>query len=272
MSDHPQTTEDQTPVNPQDFPDGFVGFAEGDAWDGGTGPATSEIQPEPAPAPQTEYLPPHTSAADTFMPVGSAARPSFSKLEKFSIIAIMAVLSAAAIFSVIHFSGKIPVNSPISKNLKLPAKGERFTVSSVETYWRKPNTQGEKPDIVRSGVELAPVLKINISGNEGAIRIFFRDSDGIMIGDSVSRNISGDETHEFIATDGLSNLGDHAAYRTGENPRWIIHVYEGPSADAPFSQFKRLFETKISADIKENTKDNRTPDTALESSSLNLEN
>lgn len=207
------------------------------------------------------------------MPVGSATRPSFSKLEKLSLIFIVAILVSCAAFTIHYFSGNIPVNSPISKDLKLPVKGERFTVSSVETYWRKPNTQGENPDIVRSGVELAPVLKIKISGTEGAIRIFFRDSDGIMIGDSVSRNISGAETHEFIATDGLAHLGAHAAYRTGENPRWIIHVYEGPSADAPLAQFRPLLDTKISADIREKTQDEKTQATGLDaSSSLNLEN
>ncbi|MEY3394927.1 MAG: hypothetical protein RL346_1163 [Verrucomicrobiota bacterium] len=180
---------------------------------------------------------------------------SLSFHEKLSLLAMVTVILGAAALAIHYFNAKIPVKSPISKDLELPVEGERFTVTSVETFWRKPNTQGDNPDIVRRGIELAPVLRIHISGSKGAIRIFFRDSNGRMIGDSISRSVSGNKTEEWIATDGFTSLGDYASYRTGENPRWMIHVFEGPSVDAPFAQFKPLLETKMSADIRQKTQD-----------------
>jgi hypothetical protein len=268
MSNDPTFPENQAAENHQDLQDAFVGFTAVDSCEPAEPAVTTTAQPETIqPPPPTTWPTAPATETDVATTISAATNPdklsSLSALEKLSIKIVLAVLLVAAAFTIYYFSRNIPVKSPISRDLKLPVKGERFTVSSVESYWRKPNTRGENPDIIRSGVELAPVLKIKITGDEGAIRIFFRDSDGIMIGDSVSRNISGSETHEFIATDGLAHLGAHAAYRTGENPRWIIHVYEGPSADAPLTQFKKLLETKISADIREKTQDEKTQDTGL---------
>ena len=120
----------------------------------------------------------------------------------------------------------------------------------VETYWRAPDTQGDKVDTVQRGVILIPAIKIKVSGSSGAIRIFFRDSDGILVGDSTTLPISGEETIAISATDGFTDMGMHASYRTGENPPWMIQVLEGPSVDAPIEKFKTLFKTEISTELR----------------------
>lgn len=171
-------------------------------------------------------------------------------VEKISMILIFASLAVTATLAVIHFSKEIPVDSEISKKVSLPVEGKMISVSAVETYWRSPNTQGENADIVRTGVKLIPVVKIQASGKSGAIRIFFRDSDGSLVGDSTTLTISGKQSLTISATDGFTDMGMHASYRTGENARWMIQVLEGPSIDAPIEKFKTLFETEISTDIR----------------------
>jgi len=195
---------------------------------------------------------PEAPSSQTAAVSASAARGfgSLSRIEKISIIAIAAILLIFSVLSTLYFTKKIEIQPIGAHKLKLPIKGEIFTVSSVQTYWREPITQGDDADIVRRGVRLVPVLNLHIEGSSGAIRILFLDSQDTLVGDSVSHAISGKQTLSINATDGFADIGMHAAYRTGENPSWIIHVLEGPSVGAPITQFKTLFKTEISADIR----------------------
>ncbi len=175
---------------------------------------------------------------------------SLSLVEKISIIAVVAILSLGATLSIIHFSNKIPIVPLIAKDLELPINGQRISVSSVETYWRKPITSGENADVVRRDAVLIPCLKITLNGSSSAIRVLFRDQDGRLTGDNISRNINGELTIELAATDGFKDSGSHAAYRAEDTGRWKVEVLEGTTEDAPMDQFQPLFETNISPDLR----------------------
>lgn len=254
MSNDSQAPENFPNGNPPDFSEDISGYKQNDLWELGDSPnefpedlietkksygimdkPVSSEDSQPAPAPP----------ADT-----RSFYASLTGIEKISLFAIVAALAISAALAVIHFSKEIPVDSKISKIVQLPVEGKILTVTAVETYWRKPITQGESADVVRRGAILIPNIKITASGKSGAIRIFFRDSDGTLVGDSSTLAISGTQDITISATDGFSDIGMHAYYRTGEHPRWMIQAFEGPSVDAPIENFHLIFETEISTDIR----------------------
>lgn len=136
----------------------------------------------------------------------------------------------------------------MAEEIDFPVAGNRLTITAAETYWREPKG-GENADVVRRGTKLIPVLDISVEGKKSAaIRIFFRNDQGEVIGDSITRDISGKTTLSIPATAGFDDIGMHAAYRTSESPSWIVQVYESPNANASREQFKKVLETEISTD------------------------
>lgn len=255
MSIDPQSPENPANRDPSDFAKDYVGFDDNDLWNLDE---TSDHAVDPLPDADKSYgvmeqiASPEFSEKSAIQP--SAGSPTSSKslsiTEKACLFAIVAALITSATLAIIHFSKEIPVDSSISKKVSLPVEGKLTQVTAAETYWRAPITQGDNPDIVRRGVILIPVLKIQASGKSSAIRIFFRDSDGTLVGDSSTHAISGNQTLTISATDGFTDMSMHASYRTGENARWMIEAFEGPAIDAPIEQFHPLFETEISTDIR----------------------
>ncbi|MGJ8644284.1 MAG: hypothetical protein ACSHX9_12820 [Luteolibacter sp.] len=173
---------------------------------------------------------------------------SFSKVEKFSLLALIAVLSIAGILSIVHFSNRVPTKSTITEEIDFPVDGSRVTITSAETYWREPK-RGDNADVVRRGTKLIPVIDISLETKKSAaIRIFFRNDEGQVIGDGITRDVSGKKKLKIPATAGFDDIGMHAAYRTGGSPPWFIQVYEGPNANASREQFKKVLDTEISTD------------------------
>lgn len=257
MSTDSQLPENPPDRDPSDLAKDYIGFGENDLWE------LDDKSPQPIDeSTETEKsygVMEKTVLTEDLKSPFSPTEPSddspgyfstLTMLEKTSMCAIVAALIITAALAFIHFSKEIPVVSEISKKVSLPVEGKILSISAVETYWRTPNTQGENPDIVRRGVKLIPVIKIQAKGNSGAIRIFFRDSEGALVGDSTTLAISGNETLNISATDGFTDMGMHASYRTGEDARWMIQVLEGPAIDAPIEKFKTLFETEISTNIR----------------------
>ena len=86
------------------------------------------------------------------------------------------------------------------------------------------------------------------SGAPASIRVFFRNSDGEVIGDAVTRTLTPGPPLEVAATAGFEDVGMHAAYRTGQSKPWTVQVDEAPAADSPSSDYKKLFEMNVSTD------------------------
>lgn len=134
-----------------------------------------------------------------------------------------------------------------------PAEGEFVTITTAETYWRKPIRDGDRPDVARIETQFIPVLNINIDDSEtGIIRVIFRNEQGDFVGDSISQSFANgvfdsnaNPATEFPATDGFASSGAFNGYRVGED-RWTVEVFEGPSTDAPGSEFNLLFTAPVS--------------------------
>ncbi len=175
---------------------------------------------------------------------------SLSKIEKIAISTVASFFIIAIALFIFNFFTQIEIKPLITKGPDLPIAGEVVTITSVETFWRKPNRSGDDPDIARRGVVLIPVLKINLEGSSGALRILFRNDKGIVSGDSITRSISTQTSMEIAATDGFAEIGMQAAYQTGDGDSWIVQVFEGPSVGAPIGEFNLLLETEISPVVR----------------------
>jgi hypothetical protein len=175
---------------------------------------------------------------------------SLTKFEKIGIVSLIAIFAIAATFTLIHFTKRVPTRALIAAPLNLPVEGELLTATAVNTFWREPVLTGAERNTVRRGTRLIPVLQITFEGGPSAIRVFFRNEDGLVVGDGITRSVSGNGQLTVAATAGFDDIGMHAAYRTGESMPWLVQVFEGPDPNAPREQFKKLLETEISTDIR----------------------
>jgi len=196
------------------------------------------------------------SEAKTGEGSGSSTKPalppnaSFTKIEKISISVLFAALVLGATLAVIHFSNEVPTKPAIAEEIDFPVNGQLIEIKSATTYWREPITTGEDADVVRRGTKLIPVLKLSLHGKPCAIRIFFRNEDGTVIGDALTRMVSGDTELTIPATAGFDDIGMHAAYRTGGSDPWVVQILEGPDRAASREKFKTVLETEVSSDMR----------------------
>lgn len=178
------------------------------------------------------------------------ATGSLSRLEKIAITALCAVLALGATLTVIHFYNRVPTRPLVAEEIDFPVSGKMIEIVAASTYWRKPVMTGENADVVRRGTQLVPVLKMDIQSKSGVIRVFFRNEDGTVVGDGITRTVGGGSEVTVAATAGFDDVGMHTAYRTGDGKRWIVQVFEGPSATAPREKFRKVLETEVSTTIK----------------------
>lgn len=167
-----------------------------------------------------------------------------SKIERLGLITLVGMLVIGGIAVFLATIGRLPTESNRVKSNDFPVKGKYLSIQSADSHWRAP---GEN-DTVRRGTQLLPVVNLVASGGPAAIRIFFRNSDGELIGDPVTRSIKSGGKLQVAATAGFDDVGMHAAYRTGQSKPWTIEVLEAPLEDSPTSAFVKLFEIDISTD------------------------
>lgn len=175
---------------------------------------------------------------------------SLSTLEKIAVFSLLAALIIGIVMAFSYFNRIVPTRSLVGEKIDYPVSGEFLTVNSTSTYWRAPRTDGDSPDTVRRGTRLIPVLKISIDAKSSAIRVLFRDQDKKVVGDGITRLVSGNMDLEIPATAGFDDTGMHAAYRTGESPPWTFQILEGPGLAADRAAFKKVLETEISTDVE----------------------
>ncbi|WP_193214747.1 hypothetical protein [Luteolibacter marinus] len=206
--------------------------------------AVTKPSPDAPPAPAKEPKPRKTPAPET------AVKPRMNRRELVGIAAFAVVLLAAAIWVLSQFFGLFRFKSEFVDKPDLPISGEHVVLAAAETFWREPVREGESRDVARREVVMIPVLEISLDPDQspsGALRIIFRNGDGEPVGDSITRSFTGgrfdangEVTLAFPATDGFLEMGNYNAYRTGKDGFWTAEVHEGPSINAPASQFKPL--------------------------------
>ena len=189
-----------------------------------------------------------------------AAEKTLFRLSKTELVSLSVLLLAILIgggWAVKTFFAEIPTRESKVMVPDFPVHGERLSVKTADTFWRKPVRTGDNPDTARMAAQLIPVLDMELAekDGQGALRFFFRDAEGQLVGDSVTRAFSGgnftatkDKRNEIAATDGFDDEGKHAAYQTSQTEPWIVEVFEGPQATASFESFTLLFKTPISTD------------------------
>ncbi|MES2924924.1 MAG: hypothetical protein V4819_25435 [Verrucomicrobiota bacterium] len=208
-----------------------------------TPPAIAKTPPpDTAPAdPRDEFSPP---ARDKATPVPLRPRLNLTKLEGAGLLALVALLLIGGAMVFLNTIHRLPSDSGRVKANDFPIRGSHLAIVSADSFWRAPKTA----DTVRRGTQLIPVVDLTTSGGPGAIRVFFRNSDGDVIGDAVTRFLKVDGKLQIAATAGFDDAGMHAAYRTGDNDPWTIEVLEAPTENTPGPEFRKLFEMDVSTD------------------------
>lgn len=209
-------------------------------------PATKAVAPAPpaAPAdPEDEFAPAVNPDAK---PLSLRPHLKLSPLETIGLACLALALLVGGVWAYRHTLNRIGHTDASHGKVEYPVKGSHVTVTGVVSYWRAPITTGDKPEIVRRGVVLIPVVEITLSGGPGAVRILFNSEHGKKAGDPITRTINGATTLVIPATDGFEDISMHAAYRTESTNPWMVEIAEAPSENSPGSQFKTLLKAPIS--------------------------
>ena len=182
------------------------------------------------------------------VPASLVPHLGLSKIERIGLWALVAVLFIGGSLIVLNISHRLPTDTGWAKSSDFPVKGRHTEILSAETFWRAPITEGENAETFRRGTQLLPVVNLTSGGAPAAVRVFFRNPDGVVMGDAVTRAIRPGTSLQVAATSGFEDIGMHAAYRTGQSKPWTIEVREAPSETSPNSDFKKLFEIEVSTD------------------------
>jgi hypothetical protein len=188
------------------------------------------------------------AARENAVPVSLVPHLKLSKVERIGLWVLLGVLLIGGSLVVLNISHRLPTDTGRAKPSDFPVKGRHTEILSAETFWRAPITEGENAETFRRGTQLLPVVKLTSAGAPAAVRVFFRDPDGVMMGDAVTRAIRPGTPLQMAATSGFDDVGMHAAYRTGQSKPWTIEVREAPAETSPNADFKKLFEIEVSTD------------------------
>lgn len=182
------------------------------------------------------------------MPVAvvSSLRPrlGLSLVERVGLIALAVLLVGGGIAVYVNTVSQLPSGDSRLQADDFPVKGKYLTMVSADSFWREPKAE----DSARRGTQLIPVAEFTTTGGPAALRVFFRDANGDLVGDGVTRLARPGEPIRIAATAGFDDLGMHAAYRTDKKHPWIIEVHEAPSENSSAAEFLKLFEMKVAPD------------------------
>lgn len=182
--------------------------------------------------------------------VTRSVRQPLRAMEKIGLAALAVILLALAGVAYYWSIHQLPQDGHERGMVEFPQQGKLITLSGADSYWREPVLQGDDADRVRRGTSLIPVVELEVSGGAGALRIWFRDHDKQVVGDPVTRRVDGPGKLVVAATAGFDDVGMHAAYRTGQLDSWTVEVFEASSEDVAGKEFVRLFEMKLSSNLR----------------------
>ncbi|QJE97722.1 hypothetical protein [Luteolibacter luteus] len=211
-------------------------------------PATLETSPKSSNEPRHNRPPTAAKTQDT--PWTRPSRRDIMSLGAFSfVLLLVAIWVISRFFTQLHFQSKL-VDMP-----DFPVSGQHASVATAETYWREPVREGPSRDVAKREVVMIPVLDLSLDPGkspQGALRIIFRNHEGMPIGDPITRSFnggrfdaSGSEKISFPSTNGFTDKGVFNGYRTRTGRPWMADVMEGPSVDAPAGSFKLLVQIPV---------------------------
>ncbi|MDH4444523.1 MAG: hypothetical protein QE267_05285 [Akkermansiaceae bacterium] len=180
------------------------------------------------------------------VPLDLRPRLGLSLVERIGLVAlVLLVVVGGGTFFYSRLSRLAPKSSVTDEN-DFPIKGQYTTVRSAETYWRAPILSGAMAETVRPGTKMIPVIKISTQGGTAGVRVLFRDSDGLLIGDAITQATNPNIPLEITATAGFTDVGMFSGYRAEQGKPWTVEVTEAPAENAANSDFKKLFKLAIS--------------------------
>jgi len=180
-----------------------------------------------------------------------------SIVELVSLAIVLVAILAGAGWALKTFFADIPTRKSQTLVPDFPMRGELVTIDNATTFWREPVRSGPNQDTARRDAKLIPALELKIKDvkSDGALRVFFRDESGQLVGDVVTHAVhngvfasTGNDQIQLAATAGFDDEGKHAAYQTAQTEPWTVEVFEGPEKGAAFENFKLLFEMPVSAE------------------------
>ncbi len=180
------------------------------------------------------------------VPVSLVPNLKLSKIERLGLWSLLIILVVCGGFVGVKVVLGLAAESKLTRSSDFPIKGNQIEILSADTFWREPITSGAKMETFRRGTVLVPVVDLLSKGKPAAVRVFFRDENGMVIGDSVTRAIIPGVLLQVASTAGFDDVGMHAAYRTGQTQAWSIEVREASSVTAANEEFKKLIEIPIS--------------------------
>jgi hypothetical protein len=205
-------------------------------------PVSEIVQQPPLPVAAAEELSP--PAQETTSSASLRPRLHLSQLERIGLVLLLALLGGAGVVGYFLTIHRLPIESELAKALDLPIQGKHLTILAATSYWRAP----QAADTARRGTQLLPVLKLKSSGGPAAVRVFFRNNDGDLVGDAVTRSVQAGVDLEVVATAGFEDVGLHAAYRNGPTQSWTIEVCEAPTENSAGPEFMKILKMNIATD------------------------
>ncbi len=177
-------------------------------------------------------------------------KKTFTRNELIAMASVFVMLVCLTAAFMISALGNLPRAADPYAMPDLPAKGEHFHVIDVRSYWRVPVAAGPDADTVQRGTELIPVVVIVTNGDDAALRVQFRNSAGMAVGDPITRAVRGETKLEIPSTAGLEDINIHNAYRTGLVEPWTVEILEASAGTTAGSSFRSLITLPISSDRK----------------------
>jgi len=185
-------------------------------------------------------------AREGVAPLDLRVRLGLSKLERIGLAALFAlvVLGGGSLFY--GRLNRLAAGGDAMAENQFPIKGNFTRIIAADTYWRAPVIEGPMAEKVRPGTQLIPVIKLTAEGSPAGIKVLFRNSDGRLVGDALTRTLNPGASWEVAATTGFNDAGMFAAYRAGQGKPWTVEVEEAPTETASNAEFKKLLNMAIS--------------------------
>lgn len=174
--------------------------------------------------------------------------PQFSRTDRIALLACTVLVLGTLLAIGVYIYRIVPTRSGDRLTVDVPVQGQHMKITRVTTYWREPKRSGEQADRARLDAKLIPVIDLEVENAAGAVRVFFRDSQGNIIGDAETRSVNGQQQLSIAATAGFSETTSLSSYRSGSIQPWTVEVYEAPTTSAPRDTQRKLFLIDISPD------------------------
>ncbi len=212
--------------------------------------APEELAAESIETPQQEQLPQQPAPIADPKPAGfSGWLKSLSLGEK---LCCLLIVIGILVFALTVFLPALFDSSETEEMASVgdfPIKGKHVEVQSANTHWRPPVLEGPNADTVRTGTHHVPEVSLKLSGN-ASVRILFRNSQGQLVGDPVTHEVSGSQEVTAISTHGLMHAGGFAALQTGQDEPWSVELLEAAAGTEDADGYASLFKMIVSPVLK----------------------